>query len=96
MFVFGLALRAIVGGVLVMLCAILSDVFSFVVITGEGSGGLEPLESNKNIRFLSNTCKDLLKKKQKPSHDSLLDHHRPASENAILMPIRWRADVGPL
>ena len=60
---------------------------------GGGAGGPDPpLETYKNIGFLSNTGPDSLKITKLPSQHSMLGHHRPASKT----PFKWRFAGRPL
>ena len=54
--------------------------------------GPDPLENYKNIGFLSNTGPDPLKFTKLPIQNSMLGHHRSASET----PFKKRLAGGPL
>ena len=61
----------------------------------EGGEGVQtPLKNHKNIGFLNNTDPDPLKNHEATnfSQNSMLDHHRPASE----MPFQWRVAGGKM
>ena len=61
---------------------------------GGGAGGLTPFppENHKNKGFLINTGVDPLKITKLQSQNSMLGHHRPASET----PFKWRFAGGPM
>ena len=55
---------------------------------GGGGGGVRtPLKNHKTIGFPSNIGPDPLKITKLPSQDSMLGHHRHASE----MPFKWHS-----
>ena len=59
---------------------------------GGDRGSGPPLKNHKNIGFLSNTGLDPLKITNLPSQQSMLGHHRHASET----PFKWRFAGGPM
>ena len=60
---------------------------------GKGQGVWNtPLKNHKNIGFLSNTCPDPLKTPKATKPDSMLGHHRHASETRF----KWLIVGGPM
>ena len=60
---------------------------------GGGAGGPDPsLKNHKNIGYLSNTGPDTLTITKLSSQNSMLGHHRHASE----MPFKWCFTGGPM
>ena len=64
---------------------------------GGGTGGPDSPEYLQNIGFLSNTGPDPPKKHKVPSQNSMLGHHRPASETRfaggpMIVHLKWYLD----